>query len=78
MIKGRYVALVEIDLAYEEENHPDVIPFGQMKSVIMTNGLAKRIKELIQDEIGELGTVTITKQYADLYQWMDEEECNNG
>ena len=66
MIKGRYVALVEIDFHIDEEK--GVRPFDEIKNDVMNGNLTVRLMELIKDELEELADVKVTQQYADLYR----------
>lgn len=75
MIKGKYVALVEIDFSYEEENLPGVLPFDKIKQATQ-NDLSGQIAEMIQDEVSELGMVKVTQQYVDLYKVEAEHEAD--
>lgn len=65
MIKGRYVGTVTLDICVDE-NKPGSLPFEKMKESVM-NDLSGEIKSLLEDEVGDSATVSITQQFADLY-----------
>ena len=71
MIKGKYVALIEIEFAYEEEKLPGVFPFEQMKKSIKDD-LSVRIQSILQDEVEGLGAVKVIQQLSDLYHVEEE------
>lgn len=65
MIKGKFVATVEIDIAIPE-NAPYLLPFEQLQEAFH-NRTEQTIKEILEDEFGEIATVKVTKQLAELY-----------
>ena len=65
MIKGKFVATVEIDIE-APENTPYLLPFEQLKEALH-NKTEQTIKEILEDEFGEIATVKVTKQLAELY-----------
>lgn len=71
-IKGRYVGLVMIDFDLEEGKN-GVVPFAELDGLVKEK-LTEIIKADLQDEIGEIGTVSVVQQYADLYRVADERE----
>lgn len=71
MIKGRYVALVELDFHIDESLYPQ--PFDGMKNDITNGNLTEMIKELLEIEIDDLADINVTQQYADLYRVEDGE-----
>ena len=67
MIKGRYVALVEIDMHIEEQD--GVRPFEELRDDFVNGSLTNGLKEMLDEELGEPdATVTVTQQYANLYR----------
>ena len=68
-IKGRYVAQIEIDIDCEYKPG-QMLPFPEIKERIVGGEVTQNIRELIQDEI-DAGSVTVTQQYADLYEVED-------
>ncbi|MDB7956287.1 hypothetical protein PNE00_15050 [Flavonifractor plautii] len=69
MIKGRYVAQVTID--YEvKEDMPGLLPFETLKDVVQ-NQTTDAIKAMLEDEMGEVGKITVEQQYADLWKTED-------
>lgn len=65
MIKGKFVATVEIDIAIPE-NAPYLLPFEQLQEAFH-NRTEQTIKEILEDEFGEITTVKVVKQRAELY-----------
>lgn len=65
MIKGKFIATVEIDIE-APENTPYLLPFEQLKEALH-NKTGQTIKEILEDEFGEIATVKVTKQRAELY-----------
>lgn len=65
MIKGKYVGIVTLEICVDE-NEPGCLPFEKMKESIM-NDLNGEIKSLLEDEVGDSATVSVTQQFADLY-----------
>ncbi len=67
MIKGRYVALVEVDMHIEEQD--GMRPFEDIKNDVVNGYFTKGLTEMLEEELGEPdATVTVTQQYADLYR----------
>ena len=71
MIKGRYVATVEIDFSMSE-NELDLLPFDEICNN-WRNNTTEELTEIIQNELEPYGKVKITQQYADVYK-CDEQE----
>ena len=71
MIKGRYVATVEIDFSMSE-NESGILPFGEICNN-WRNNTTEELTEIIQNELEPYGRVKITQQYADVYR-CDEQE----
>lgn len=65
MIKGKFVATVEIDIAIPE-NAPYLLPFEQLQEAFH-NRTEQTIKEILEDEFGEIATVKVVKQHTELY-----------
>ena len=66
-IKGRYVALVEIDIDFEQKK--DMVTFHELKKRTTDGFLTDCIRDVIKDEvIDDYAKVTVTQQYADLYE----------
>ena len=66
MIKGKFVATVEIDIAIGE-NTPNLLPFEKLKEAVH-NEMEVAVKDMLCDEFGDVATVNATKTFADLYQ----------
>lgn len=71
MIKGRYVATVEIDFSVSEKD-PNLLPFDKIKENVC-NETTELLTELIEQEFCPTGNVKITQQYADVFR-CDEQE----
>lgn len=70
MIKGIYVAQVRIDIAVDE-NSPVLLPFDQMQKALREQ-TTEAVKDLLEDELfGDVGTVTVEQQMADLWETED-------
>ena len=66
MIKGKFVATIEIDIAIDE-NTQNLLPFEELKEAVH-NEMEVAVKEMLHDEFGDIATVNVTKMFADLYQ----------
>ena len=66
MIKGRYVATVEIDFSVSEKD-TDLLPFDKIKENVY-NETTELLTELIEQEFYPAGKVKITQQYADVFR----------
>ena len=71
MIKGRYVATVEIDFSMSE-NELGLLPFDEICNN-WRNNTTEELTEIIQNELEPYGKVKIPQQYADVYK-CDEQE----
>lgn len=70
MIKRIYVAQVRIDIAVDE-NSPGLLPFDQMQKALREQ-TTEAVKDLLEDELfGDVGTVTVEQQMADLWETED-------
>ena len=74
MIKGKFVATIEIDIAVDE-NIPGLLPFEELKGAVH-NEMEIAIKDMLCDEFGDVATVKVTKSFADLYRTDDKHEAN--
>lgn len=72
MIKGRYVATVEIDFSVSEKD-PDLLSFDKIKENVC-NDTTELLTELIEQEFCPSGNVKITQQYADVFRFDEQEE----
>ena len=69
--KGRYVAQIVIDIDIEKRE--GVLPFDVLKKKVTDGELTDAIRDVVVDEyIDDCGTVTVTQQYADLYEVKDD------
>ena len=66
MIKGKFVATIEIDIAVDE-NAPGLLPFEKLKEAVH-NDMETAGKDLRCEEFGDIANVTVTKTFADLYR----------
>ena len=69
MIKGIYVAQVKIEIAVKEDT-PGLLLFEQLQKAVreQTTGA---VKELLEEEFSDIGTVTVEQQMADLWKTED-------
>ena len=74
MIKGKFVATIEIDIAVDE-NTPNLLPFEKLKDAVH-NDMGTAIKDMLYEEFGEIATVKVTKTFADLYKTEDKHETD--
>ena len=68
MIKGKFVAMIDVDIAIDE-NMPHLYPFDRLKTAVHEE-LCARLQEMMDNEFEEIGTVEVTQQFADL--WKEE------
>ena len=71
MIKGRYVATVEIDFSMSE-NELGLLPFDEICNN-WRNNTTEELTEIIQNELEPYGKVKVTQQYVDVFRY-DEQE----
>jgi hypothetical protein len=65
--KGRYVAQIVIDFDILEQK--GMLPFEEIKKKTIDGELTDAIKDVVVGEIiDDCGTVTVTQQYADMYE----------
>ena len=74
MIKGKFVATIEIDIAIDE-NTPNLLPFEELKEAVH-NEMDIAVKDMLCEEFGDIGTVKVTKTFADLYRAEEKHEAN--
>ena len=74
MIKGKFVATIEIDIAVDD-NTPGLLPFEELKEAVH-NEMEIAVKDMLCDEFGDVATVKVTKSFADLYRTEDKHETN--
>lgn len=72
MIKGKFVATIEIDISVGE-NTPNLLPFEKLK-VAVHDDMETAIKDVLCEELGDVATVKVTKSFADLYMTEDKHE----
>ena len=70
-IKGKYVAMVEINFDFEEDEN--YLPFDEIKNNIETE-LTPILQEVIQEEVApnDICTTEVRQQFVDCYR---VEEC---
>ena len=66
MIKGKFAATIEIDIAVDE-NTPNLLPFEKLKGAVK-NDMETAVKDMLCEEFGDVATVKVTKTFADLYR----------
>ena len=74
MIKGKFVATIEIDIAIDE-NTPGLLPFEELKEAVH-NEMEIAVKDMLCDEFGDVATVKVTKSFADLYRTEEKHETD--
>ena len=74
MIKGKFVATIEIDIAVDD-NTPGLLPFEELKEAVH-NEMEIAIKDMLCDEFGDVATVKVTKSFADLYRTEEKHETD--
>lgn len=72
MIKGKFVATIEIDITVDE-NTPNLLPFEKLKEAVH-NDMEVAVKDMLCEEFGDIATVKVTKTFADLYRTEDKHE----
>ena len=73
MIKGKFVATIEIDIAVDE-NTPNLLPFEKLKEAVH-NEMEAAVKDMLCEEFGDIATVKVTKTFADLHKTEDKHEA---
>ena len=73
MIKGKFVATIEIDIAVDE-NTQNLLPFEKMKEAVHKK-MEAAVKDMLCEEFGDIATVKVTKTFADLYRTEDKHEA---
>lgn len=65
MIKGRYIGLVTINFCVDK-NTPGLLPFEELKKSVEKdlNGV---VKNILDNEVSDIATVTVEQQDANLY-----------
>ena len=66
MIKGKFVATIEIDIAVDE-NTQNLLAFKYLKEAVH-NEMEAAVKDMLCEEFGDIATVKVTKSFADLYR----------
>ena len=66
MIKGKFAATIEIDIAVDE-NKPGLLPFEELKEAVH-NEMEADVNDMLCEEFGNIATVKVTKTFADLYR----------
>ena len=74
MIKGKFVATIEIDIAIDE-NTPNLLPFEKLKGAVH-NDMEVAVKDMLCEEFGDIATVKVTKTFADLYKTEGKHETD--
>jgi hypothetical protein len=65
--KGKYVAQIVIDFDIEKSER--MLPFEEIKKKTVGGELTDDIRDVIREEIiDDYGTITVTQQYADMYE----------
>ena len=74
MIKGKFAATIEIDIAVDE-NKPGLLPFEKLKEVVH-NEMEADVNDMLCEVFGNIATVKVTKTFADLYRTEDKHETD--
>lgn len=74
MIKGKFVATIEIDIAVDE-NTPNLLPFEELNEAVH-NKMEAAVKDMLCEEFGDIATVKVTKSFADLYRTEEKHETD--
>ena len=74
MIKGKFVATIEIDISIDE-NTQNLLPFEKLKAAVH-NDMETAVKDMLCEEFGDIATVKVTKTFADLYRTEDKHEAD--
>lgn len=67
MIKGKFVAQVEIDISVDE-NTSGLLPFNEFKDAVQKEQRVV-LQNMLEDEFGDIGIIKVTQLYADA--WME-------
>ena len=71
--KGRYVAQIVIDFDVLVRKGIVMLPFEEIKKKTIDGELTDMIKDVVGGEIlDDYGKVTVTQQYADMYEVEEE------
>ena len=73
MIKGKFVATIEIDITIDE-NTPNLLPFEKLKEAVH-NDTEVAVKDMLCEEFGDIATVKVTKTFTDLHKTKDKHEA---
>ena len=74
MIKGKFAATIEIDIAVDE-NTQNLLPFEKLKAAVH-NDMETAVKDMLCEEFGDIATVKVTKTFADMYRTEDQHEAD--
>ena len=70
-IKGKYVATIELNFN-GDENLEGLLPFEILKEIVTGGELDMTIFTMVANKFGDLASVELKRQYADLYRIEDE------
>ena len=74
MIKGKFSASIEIDIAVDE-NTSGLLSFEKLKEVVH-NEMEADVNDTLCEVFGNIATVKVTKSFADLYRTEDKHETD--
>ena len=74
MIKGKFAATIEIDIAVDE-NTQNLLPFEKLKAAVH-NDMETAVKDMLCEEFGDIATVKVTKTFSDLYKTENKHEAD--
>ena len=74
MIKGKFIATIEIDITIDESTQ-NLLPFEKLKAAVH-NDMEVAVKDMLCEEFGDIATVKVTKTFSDLYKTEDKHEAD--
>lgn len=66
MIKGKFVAQVEIDISVDE-NTLGLLLFDEFKDAVQKEQCVV-LQNMLEDEFGDIGTIKVTQLYTDAWR----------
>ena len=66
MIKGKFVARIEIDISVNEDT-PNLLPFKELKDSV-NNDMESVVKDILCEEFGAIANVKVIKTFSELHK----------
>ena len=66
MIKGKFVARIEIDISVNEDT-PNLLPFEELKDSV-NNNMESVVKDILCEEFGAIANVKVKKTFSELHR----------